>query len=71
MAAAWQVGSGPATLPLVALRVRPAGITPRRQAAARAGGGGWELPVRWLLVEWPADKLEPVTYCLSNLPATT
>jgi len=55
----------------VALRVRPAGITPRRQAAARAGDAGWELPVRWLLVEWPSGKAEPVKYWLSNLPATT
>jgi SRSO17 transposase len=53
------------------LRVRPAGITPRRQAAARAEGVGWELPVCWLLVEWPADKAEPVKYWLSNLPETT
>jgi SRSO17 transposase len=55
----------------LALRVRPAGVTPRRQAAARAGGAGWELPVRWLLVEWPTGKAEPVKYWLSNLPATT
>jgi SRSO17 transposase len=55
----------------VALRVRPAGITPRRQAAARADGIGWELPVRWLLVEWPTDKPEPIKYWLSNLPETT
>jgi SRSO17 transposase len=49
------------------LRVRPAGITPRRQA--RQTGG--ELPVRWLLVEWPKDTATPVKYWLSNLPATT
>jgi SRSO17 transposase len=55
----------------LALRVRPAGITPRRQAAARADGVGWELPVCWLLVEWPADKPEPVKYWLSNLPEST
>jgi SRSO17 transposase len=54
----------------LALRVRPAGITPRRQAAARADGAGWELPTRWLLVEWPINKPEPVKYWLSNLPAT-
>jgi SRSO17 transposase len=53
------------------LRVRPAGITPRRQAAARAGGVGWELPVRWLLAEWPAGQPEPVKYWLSNLPEDT
>ena len=26
---------------------------------------------RWLLVEWPTDKAEPVKYWLSNLPETT
>jgi SRSO17 transposase len=55
----------------LALRVRPAGITPRRQAAARTEGVGWELPTRWLLVEWPSDKAEPVKYWLSNLPDDT
>jgi hypothetical protein len=53
------------------LWVRPTGITPRRQAAARAGGLGWELPPRWLLVEWPASAAEPVMYWLSNLPDDT
>ena len=54
-----------------ALRVRPAGVIPRRQAAARADDAGWELPTRWLLVEWPANKAEPVKYWLSNLPEAT
>jgi SRSO17 transposase len=68
----WRRGSkGLQRSRFLALRVRPAGITPRRQAAARAEGVGWELPTRWLLVEWPADKAEPVKYWLSNLPATT
>jgi SRSO17 transposase len=51
----------------LALRVRPAGVTPRRQA--RAAGG--ELPVRWLLAEWPVGKTEPVKYWLANLPGDT
>jgi SRSO17 transposase len=51
----------------LALRVRPAGVTPRRQA--RADGG--ELPTRWLLVEWAKGKATPVKYWLSNLPQTT
>jgi SRSO17 transposase len=51
----------------LALRVRPAGVTPRR--LARQAGG--ELPVRWLLAEWPAGKAEPTKYWLSNLPETT
>jgi SRSO17 transposase len=68
----WRRGSkGLQRSRFLALRVRPAGITPRRQAAARAAGGGWELPVRWLLVEWPHGKAEPVKYWLSNLPETT
>jgi SRSO17 transposase len=51
----------------LALRVRPAGVTPRR--LARQDGG--ELPVRWLLAEWPTDKAEPTKYWLSSLPKTT
>jgi hypothetical protein len=30
-----------------------------------------ELPVRWLLAEWPVGQAEPVKYWLSNLPETT
>jgi SRSO17 transposase len=68
----WRRGSkGLQRSRFVVLRVRPAGITPRRQAAARAADVGWELPVRWLLVEWPVDKSEPVKYWLSNLPDDT
>jgi SRSO17 transposase len=55
----------------LALRVRPAGVTPRRQAAARADGAGWELPVRWLLAEWPKGEPAPSKYWLANLPETT
>jgi SRSO17 transposase len=47
----------------VALRVRPAGVRLRR-----ATGGG-QLPVRWLLAEWPPGEPEPVTYWLASLPA--
>jgi SRSO17 transposase len=42
------------------LRVRPAGVTPRRLARQ----GGTELPVRWLLVEWPKGKATPVKMLL-------
>jgi SRSO17 transposase len=48
-------------------RVRPAGVTPRR--LARQHGG--ELPVRWLLAEWPHGKAEPTKYWLSSLPEAT
>jgi SRSO17 transposase len=51
----------------LALRVRPAGVTPRR--LARAAGG--ELPVRWLLAEWPPGKPEPTKYWLASLPEAT
>jgi SRSO17 transposase len=51
----------------LALRVRPAGVTPRRLARAADG----ELLVRWLLVEWPLGKPEPTKYWLSDLPETT
>jgi SRSO17 transposase len=49
----------------VALRVRPAGVRLRR--AARGG----QLPVRWLLAEWPPGEPEPVKYWLASLPETT
>jgi SRSO17 transposase len=51
----------------LALRVRPAGVTPRRLARQ----AGTELPMRWLLAEWPAGKPAPVKYWLSNLPEAT
>jgi SRSO17 transposase len=51
----------------LALRVRPAGVTPRRLARR----DGRELPVRWLLVEWPVGKPQPSKYWLSNLPEGT
>jgi hypothetical protein len=38
----------------------PGRAHPRRHAAGRTEGAGWELPVRWLLAEWPGDKAEPV-----------
>ncbi|MGW1909162.1 IS701 family transposase, partial [Streptomyces cinnamoneus] len=49
----------------VALRIRPAGRGIRKNTA------GPELPVRWLLAEWPATEPEPVQFWLSNLPVDT
>ncbi len=49
----------------VALRVRLAGVKLRQ--AARGG----ELPVRWLLAEWPDGEAEPVKYWLATLSETT
>ena len=63
----WREGADGAPLAsrFVAPRVRPAGIRLRR--AARGG----QLPVRWLLAEWPDGEPEPVKYWLANLPETT
>jgi SRSO17 transposase len=60
---AWREGADGAQLAsrFVALRVRPAGVRLRRAAS------GSELPVRWLLAEWPQGEPEPVKYWLANL----
>ena len=63
---AWREGTrGRLRSRFVALRVRPAGVKLRRAVA------GGELPVRWLLAEWPAGQPEPVKYWLANLPDDT
>ena len=51
----------------LALRVRPANIDLRRQAHKT----GDELPLRWLICQWPAKEPEPTKYWLSNLPDDT
>ena len=51
----------------IALGVRPANIELRRVAHK----AGEELPVRWLICEWPSKESEPTKYWLSNLPADT
>jgi SRSO17 transposase len=64
----WREGTrGKMTSRFVVLRVRPAneGL---RYAAHKADE---DLPVRWLLCEWPEHKDEPIKYWLSNLPADT
>ena len=57
----WRRGSRrPQRGRFLALRMRPAGVIPRR--LARQDGG--ELPVRWLLAEWPVGKAtRPSTGC--------
>jgi SRSO17 transposase len=64
---AWREGADGQLLRsrFVALGVRPAGVRLRR--ASR----GEELPVRWLVAEWPDGEAEPVKYWLANLPETT
>jgi SRSO17 transposase len=62
----WREGSrGAMTSRFVALRVRPANGQLRR----RARQTDTELPVRWLLAQWPQGAAEPTKYWLSNLPA--
>lgn len=64
----WREGTrGKMRSRFIALRVRPANIELRR-AANKANE---DLPVGWLLCEWPDGKDEPVKYWLSNLPADT
>jgi SRSO17 transposase len=64
----WREGArGAMTSRYLALRVRPANAQLRR----RAHQTDTELPVRWLLAEWPQGAAEPVKYWLSNLPADT
>jgi SRSO17 transposase len=69
---AWRLGSrrraGKArkmTGHFVFLRVRPASQVHRRAASFE------DLPVRWLIAEWPPNQPEPTRYWLSNLPANT
>lgn len=49
----------------VFLRVRPAASAHRRAHRGR------DLPLRWLIVEWPPEQHEPIKYWFSDLPATT
>ncbi len=64
----WREGTrGKMTSRFLALRVRPANVELRR-AANKADH---DLPVSWLLAEWPEHKDEPVKYWLSNLPEGT
>jgi SRSO17 transposase len=62
---AWREGvRGTLAARFLALPVRPAGVKLRRAAAG-------ELPLAWLLCEWPEGAGEPVKYWLSNLPRET
>ena len=62
----WREGTrGAMSSRFLVLRVRPSNVRLRR-----ADPDG-ELPVGWLLAEWPADKEAPTDFWLSNLPADT
>jgi SRSO17 transposase len=64
----WREGTrGKMSSRFLALRVRPANIGLRNNA----NRNGEELPVRWLICEWPSKASEPTKYWLSNLPADT
>jgi SRSO17 transposase len=62
----WREGTrGPMRSRFAALRVRPA------NEKLRSADPDGELPVRWLLAEWPEGKDAPTDYWISNLPADT
>jgi SRSO17 transposase len=62
----WREGTrGAMRSRFLVIRVRPANVKLRR---ADLDG---ELPVCWLLAEWPEGKDAPTDYWLSNLPADT
>lgn len=62
----WREGTrGQMTSRFAAIRVRPANIKLR---SADLDG---QLPVRWLLAEWPDDADAPTDYWISNLPDDT
>jgi SRSO17 transposase len=64
----WREGTrGKMNSRFLALRVRPANIDLRRAAHKN----GEQLPVRWLICEWPSKASEPTKYWLSNLSADT
>lgn len=64
----WREGTrGSMTSRFLALKVRPANVHLRNDA----NRNGEEIPVCWLLCEWPPDKDEPTKYWLSNLPPDT
>jgi SRSO17 transposase len=65
---AWREGArGELSSRFLALRVRPANVGLRNRAARE----GAELPLAWLLCEWPEGEAEPVKHWLSNLPEDT
>ena len=62
---AWREGArGALTGRFLARRCHPANVGLRRSGAG-------ELPVRWLVAEWPPDATEPTKYWLSDLPEGT
>ena len=62
----WREGTRkPLSSRFLALQVRPANTHLLRAA------GDDELPLAWLLCEWPDGRDEPVKYWLSNLPDDT
>lgn len=65
----WRESSDGAKLSsrFVRLRVRPANVKLRNRASRE----GRELPVCWLLCEWPEGEPEPTAYWLSNLAEDT
>lgn len=62
----WREGTrGAMSSKFVCLPIRPANVKLRNTDP------GAELPVRWLLAEWPDGKDAPTNFWLANLPADT
>jgi SRSO17 transposase len=66
VAVCWRAGTrGAMSSRFAALRVRPTNVK------LRNADPGAELPVCWLLAEWPLGAPAPTDFWLSNLPAET
>jgi SRSO17 transposase len=66
VAVTWREGTrGPMSSKFVCLRVRPANIKLRNAEP------GAELPIRWLLAQWPEEQDAPTDFWLANLPPDT
>ena len=61
----WRAGTrGTLSSRFLALRIRPANVELRRTHPD-------DLPICWLLAEWPEGKDQPTDFWMSNLPETT
>ena len=68
MTVTWREGTrGKMSSRFLALESAPRTST----CADKAHKTGEELPVRWLICEWPSKAAEPTKYWLSNLPVDT
>ena len=67
----FNLGFGEILLVVVTLAVLVGVVALGVGLGLRRAARGQELPVRWLLAEWPPGEPEPVKYWLAALPETT